>query len=98
MPLEAELPDNRPHRVWRSAKLDGFRKALHLRVWHREIRKGRHAALSRLGRPAQEELAVAVDQPGKQDVDHIRVDRAAAAGLVGTAGDRTLFDLEMTLV
>ena len=39
-----------------------------------------------------------VDQPGEQDVDRVRVDRAASPRLVRTAVDRALLDLEVAVV
>ena len=39
-----------------------------------------------------------VDEPGEQDVDRVRVDRAAASRLVRTAVDRALLDLEVAFV
>jgi hypothetical protein len=42
-----------------------------------------------------EEFAIAVDEPGEQDVDRIRINRAAAAGLVRAAVKRAFLDLEV---
>ena len=98
MPIQVELSDHRPHLVGRRRKLDGFGDGLHLRVRRREIRKHLHAGLRRPGRTALEELAIAIDEPGEQDVDRVRVDRAASSRLVRTAVDRALLDLEVALV
>src|SRR5262245_45870132 len=98
MPVAAELSDQRPHRVGRSRKLDGFADGLQLRVRRSEIRKHLHARFRRPGRTALEELPIVVYEPGEQDVEHVRVDRAAASRLVRASVDRALLDLEVALV
>ena len=81
-----------------AASVDGFGNGLQLHVRRREIRKHLHAGLRRAGGAALEELAIAVDEPGEQDVDRVRVDRTAASRLVTAAVDRALLDLEVALV
>ena len=98
MPVEVELSDHRPHLVGRRRKLDRFGDGLQFRVRRREIRKHLHAGLRRAGRAALQELAIVVDEPGEQDVDRVRVDRAAASRLVRPAVDRALLDLEVAFV
>src|SRR5262245_18775667 len=92
MPVEVERSDQRPHRVRRCRKLNGFGHGLHLRVRRREIRKHLHAGLRRSGRAALEELPIAVDEPGEQDVNRVSIDRAASSRLVGPAVERALLD------
>ena len=36
-----------------------------------------------------------IDHPGQQNVDDVRVDRAATAGLIGTPVERAFLDLKM---
>src|SRR6516165_10718448 len=85
MPVATELSDQRPNCVGRSRKLDGFGNGLQLRVRGREIRKQLHARLRCPGRTALEELSIVVYEPGEQDVEYVRVDRAATSCLVRSA-------------
>ncbi len=71
---------------------------LPFQVRSREIGEHLRARLGRPGGAAQDELPIAVDQPGEQDVDHVRIDRAAAAGLVRASVKRALLDLEVAFV
>ena len=98
MPEEIELSHHRPYLVGRCRKLDGIGDALHFRVRCRKVRKYLRAGLSCSCRTALEELPIAVDEPGQEDVDHVRVDRAAAPCLVRTPIYRALLDLQMALV
>src|SRR6516225_6178089 len=98
MPVATKLSDQRPHRVGRSRKLDGFADGLQLRVRRREIRKHLHARFRCPGRTALEELSIVVYEPSEQDVEYVRVDRAAASCLVRSATNRALFDLKVALV
>src|SRR6516162_1741381 len=88
MPVATKLSNQRPHRVGRSRKLDGFANGLQFCVRRREIRKQLHAGLRCPGRTALEELSIVVYKPGEQDVEYVRVDRAAASRVVRASVDR----------
>ena len=98
MPLEIELADHGPHVVGWRGELDRACDGLEFGVRRGEVWKHLHAGFRRAGRAAQEELAIAVDEPGEQDIDGICIDRAAASCLVRMSTDRAFLDLEMTLI
>src|SRR5262252_8220780 len=98
MPGAAELSDQRPDLVRRSGEIDRFGKGLQFSVRRCEIRKHLHAGLGRAGRAAQEELAVIIDEPGEQDIDYVRIDRATTSRLIRTTVQCALLDLEVALV
>src|SRR6185503_216803 len=98
MPVEGERPDQRPYVVGCRKKVDGVGNGLKLHIGFREIRKDLRTRLRRARCAALEELAIAVDEPGQQDVDHVRLDRSAASRLVRAAGDGAFLDLEVAVV
>ena len=91
MPAAAEGADQRPDLVRRRGEIDAFDHALQLCVRRGQVGEGFGARLGRAGGAALQELAVAIDHPGQQDVDDVGIDRAPAAGGVRLARSSVLF-------
>src|SRR4029453_13902455 len=95
MPAQVERSDRRPYLA--GVRVEGDRFGNRLQLWFRapQKREHRHARLRCTGGAALQELAIVIDEPGEQDVNHVRIDRAASARLVRMPANRALLNLEM---
>ena len=99
MPQATKAANGLPDFLGRGLKFDATCDAQQVFVAGPHIRKCCAARLRRLQRTAlQKRASISVNEPGNQNVDDVRVDRAPATRRVRASFKRTLFNFKMALV